>query len=322
MSQQPALDHPPIRIGISSCLLGQPVRYDGGHKRNAYITQTLGPHFELVPLCPELAIGLGVPRPPIRLVAADGTTRARGVDDPTVDVTEPLAAYGREIAAGNGRLSGYILKKNSPSCGMERVKVYGSGAAPVRSGTGIYAAALMAALPLMPVEEEGRLMDPALRENFVERVFVYDRWQRLAAGGLSVAALVDFHTDHKFSILAHDESRYRELGRLVAGARQDNLTELAPSYIGLVMQALAQRATRKRHANVLMHVMGYLKSHLDAGDKAELLEIIDQYRRGQVPLIVPITLLRHHLRRFPDPYIDRQYYLRPHPDELMLRNSL
>ncbi|MEJ2344457.1 MAG: DUF523 and DUF1722 domain-containing protein [Gammaproteobacteria bacterium] len=311
------------RVGVSSCLLGQQVRYDGGHKHNGYVTQTLGRYFELVPFCPEMAIGLGVPRPPIRLVAGPGdAVRALRVDDPAFEVTGPLAEYARRVADDNPDLSGYILKKGSPSCGMERVKVYTEAGMPARGGVGIYAQTLMAALPLLPVEEEGRLMDPVLRENFVERVFVYQRWQRLVAGGLTSARLVDFHTEHKFSILAHDEPGYREMGRLVAQAGQGDLDALAQRYVRLLMGALRQRATRKRHANVLMHIMGYLKPHLDGADKEELLALIDRYRLGQVPLIVPITLLRHFLRRFPDPYISRQHYLQPHPAELMLRNSL
>jgi uncharacterized protein YbgA (DUF1722 family) len=226
------------------------------------------------------------------------------------------------VASDNSDLSGYILKKGSPSCGMERVKVYTEAGMPARSGAGIYAQTLMAELPLLPVEEEGRLMDPVLRENFVERVFVHQRWQRLVDGGLTSAKLVDFHTEHKFSILAHDESGYREMGRLVAQAGQGDLDALAQRYVRLLMDALRQRATRKRHANVLMHILGYLKPRLDGADKEELLALIDRYRLGQVPLIVPITLLKHFLRRFPDPYINRQHYLQPHPAELMLRNSL
>ncbi len=311
-----------IRIGVSACLLGEEVRYDGGHKHNGYITQTLAQHFEFVPFCPEVAIGLGIPRPPIRLERRGDEIRAVGVRDESLDVSAPLLAYGHRIADENPALSGYIFKKGSPSCGLERVKVYGASAMPHSNGRGLYAAALTQHLPLMPVEEEGRLMDPVLRENFVERVFIYFRWQTLVAGGLTPAGLVDFHTRHKFSILAHDEQRYRALGRLVAQAGETDLVELGDTYAQTLMAALAHRATRRRHANVLMHVMGYLKRYLDSADKAELSELIDSYRTGLVPLIVPITLLKHHLRRHPDPYIDSQTYLNPHPQELMLRNSL
>ncbi len=313
---------PPIRVAVSSCLLGYEVRYDAGHKHSGYITQTLGRYFELVPFCPEMAIGLGTPRPPIRLVREGDEVRAVGVRDPSRDVTGALIAYGNEVAGQIEEFSGYILKKGSPSCGMERVKRYSSQGMPVDSGPGLFAQTVMDALPLLPAEEEGRLMDPVLRENFIERVFVYHRWQQLLARGLTAGALVDFHTDHKLSVLAHDETRYRHLGHLVAEAGSKPPAQTARAYAAELMAALKRPATRKRHANVLMHVAGYLKDHLGAEDKAELLDLIEAYRLGHVPLIVPITLLKHHLRRHPDPYIERQHYLNPHPRELMLRNSL
>jgi uncharacterized protein YbgA (DUF1722 family)/uncharacterized protein YbbK (DUF523 family) len=311
-----------IRVGISSCLLGQEVRYDGGHKHNGYITESLGQYFEFVPFCPEVAIGLGVPRPPIRLVKSAHGTRARGVQDPALDVTDRLAAYAAKVAPKLHGVSGYILKKGSPSCGMERVKVYGREGQPVKTGAGIYAGTLMELLPELPFEEEGRLMDPVLRENFVERVFVYHRWQQLMTPRLTAGTLVEFHTRHKFIVLAHDEKRYRELGRLVAAAGGRNIAATGRSYIKLLMQALRKPATRTRHSNVLQHLFGFFKKNLDADDKRELLALIDSYRRGHVPLVVPITLIRHYLRRFPEPYVNAQYYLAPHPDELMLRNQV
>lgn len=311
-----------IRIGISSCLLGQEVRFDGGHKHNGYITESLGQFFEFVPYCPEVAIGLGIPRPPIRLVKGTHGPRARGVRNPELDVTDKLVTYAEEVAPKLHGLSGYILKKGSPSCGMERVKVYGPQGMSVATGPGLYAGTLMAQLPELPFEEEGRLMDPVLRENFVERVFVYHRWQQLTAQRLTARGLVEFHTRHKFIVLAHDEKRYRELGRLVATAGRSGMAELGRRYIQLLMQALKKPATRTRHANVLQHLFGFFKQHLDAADKREMLAVIDNYRRGQVPLVVPITLIRHYLRRFPDAYVSEQYYLAPHPDELMLRNQV
>lgn len=312
----------PIRLGISSCLLGQQVRYDGGHKRDAFITQTLAEHVEFLPLCPEVAIGLGIPRPPIRLVQTEAGVRALGVDAPHSDVTDQLVAYAKQMLDQLAGLSGYIFKKKSPSCGMERVKVYGADGQIVGVDSGRYALTIMRALPELPVEEEGRLNDPALRENFIERVFVYHRWQQLLHTGLTPSALVAFHTQHKFNVLAHDEVIYRELGRLVAQAGNRDLGELSALYIRELMTALKQAATAQRHANVLMHIMGYVKQQLDSADKAELLQVIDAYRRQQVPLIVPITLLQHHLRRHPDDYIAQQYYLNPHPRELMLRNHV
>ncbi len=322
MPDSPATDTPPIRVATSSCLLGEEVRYDGGHKHNGYLTKTLARYFELIPFCPEVAIGLGVPRPPIRLMSVGGQVRVVGVADPDLDVTDDLVEYGRSVAARLSDVSGYIFKRGSPSCGMERVKIYSDKGMPVDSGAGLYAQTIMQALPLLPTEEEGRLMDPVLRENFVERVFVYHRWQSLCRSGLTPARLVEFHTNHKFSILAHDETIYRELGKLVAGAGTADLEPLEQRYAGLLMKAMKQRATRKLHSNVLTHIMGFLKEKIDTGDKAELLGIIERYRHGTIPLIVPVTLLKHHLRRYPDPYIERQYYLNPHPEELMLRNSL
>ncbi len=320
-------EHAPIFVGVSSCLLGESVRYDGGHKHNSYVTQTLGRFFTFQPVCPEVAIGLGTPRPPIRLVRAEpgnAPVRAVGIKDPALDVTEALEAFGERMARELGHLSGYIFKRASPSCGMERVKVYRAGrdVPPDNDGQGIYARELMQALPLLPTEEEGRLSDPVLRENFIERVFIYHRWQQLVRDGLTPAALVGFHTEHKYIIMSRGDDGYRTLGRLVATAGKADLTTLATDYSTRLMTLLRRPATRKRHSNVLMHLMGYLKKHLEAADKAELLELIDAYRHGRLPLIVPLTLLKHHLRRHPNAYLLRQHYFSPHPEELMLRNTI
>jgi uncharacterized protein YbgA (DUF1722 family)/uncharacterized protein YbbK (DUF523 family) len=312
----------PIRVGISSCLLGHEVRYDRGHKHNAYITQTLGRFFEFMPFCPEVAIGLGIPRPPIKLVQMADGVHVRGVRNPDQDVTRALVAYGEQVSARLQGVSGYLFKKGSPSCGMERVKVYKPSGEPAGVGAGMFADTIMREHPELPVEEEGRLMDPVLRENFVERVFVYHRWQGLCHPASGAAELVEFHTRHKFIVLAHDEPAYRQLGRLVAEAGNADLEATRDRYIRLLMGALKKPATPKQHANVLMHVMGFFKRQLATQDKAELLDLIDAYRRGQVPLIVPITLIRHHLRHYPDEYIMQQYYLNPHPRELMLRNHI
>lgn len=312
-----------ISIGISACLLGEEVRHDGGHKRDVFITGTLAHYFEFVPVCPEMAIGLGVPREPIRLQGKPRNIRVVGVKNPQLDVTDKLRAYGTKQAEELERVSGYILKSKSPSCGMERVRLYPDAeGAPSAAGVGQYAAALMKARPLLPVEEEGRLHDPVLRENFIERVYTYHRWQCLIHDGLTAGRLVEFHTAHKFAILAHGPEIYRQLGRLVASAGQRALDDLAHEYIALLMQGLKKRASRRGHTNVLQHVQGYLKTKLDADDKAELGEVIDRYRRGQLPLVVPVTLLRHHFRKHPSAYIDKQIYLNPHPPELMLRNLI
>lgn len=322
MNSETPTQNQAIRIASSSCLLGQEVRYDGAHKLNGYMKDSLADYFEFVPFCPEVAIGLGIPRKPIRLVHINGQVRVVGTESPDTDVTEQLVAYGEQVVSRLNGISGYIFKKGSPSCGMERVKVYGDKGYPVSTAPGKYAETIMKLLPELPVEEEGRLMDSRLRENFVERVFIYHRWQQLISSGLTAAGLVEFHTRHKFNVLAHDEPAYRELGRLVADAGKGPVGDRVAPYITTLMTALGKIATPKMHANVLMHIMGFVKQHLSSEDKRELLETIDSYRIEQVPLIVPITLIKHYLRRYPDPYIDRQYYLNPHPKELMLRNHI
>ncbi len=309
-----------LALGVSSCLLGQEVRFDRGHKRDAYIVATLGQYFEFVPVCPEMAIGLGTPREPIRLVGDPSRPRVVGVRTAGLDVTEALETYGRCQGEAMRGLRGYIFKRGSPSCGMERVKVYAAGGTPAARGRGVYARELMAAQPLLPVEEEGRLGDPVLRENFLERVFVFHRWLSLREAGLTPAGLVDFHSRHKLLVMAHSQAGYRRLGRIVAGAGSEPLAALADRYAAELMGALVRRATPKTHGNVLLHLVGYLKNILDHDDKAELLETVNAYRAGGLPLIVPITLLRHHFRRHPHRYVERQHYMQPHPAELMLRN--
>lgn len=308
-----------IRLGISSCLLGQRVRYDGNHKRDSYINDTLGRYVDFVPVCPEVAIGLGVPRPPIRLVGPAAAPRAVGAGDVALDVTDSLAAYGRRRGRALDDISGYILKSQSPSCGMGQVKVYARGKDASRRGMGIYAAAFRGVQPLLPMEEEGRLSDPDLRDNFLERVFAYRRWQALRAAGVTAARLIEFHTAHKLALMAHGPAHYAALGRLVARADRRRARTVAASYIERFMEVLSRRATRRMHANVLMHVAGYLKRKLDAGDRAELRDAIEAYRTAAMPLVVPVTLLRHHFRRHPDPWIARQAYLYPDLTELRLR---
>ncbi|HYW02451.1 MAG TPA: DUF523 and DUF1722 domain-containing protein [Gammaproteobacteria bacterium] len=312
----------PIRIGVSACLVGQKVRYDSGHKRDPFVADRLAEHFELVPVCPEVAVGLGTPREPVRLTGAADAPRAIGTRTPSLDVTDILAGYGRRMAAELGDISGYVFKSRSPSCGMERVKVHGEAGQSPRRGRGIYAAELMRARPLLPCEEEGRLNDPGLRENFIGRVLAFRRWQDLLAGGVSAERLVDFHTAHKLILMAHGREPLRRLGRLVADAGQRPPQALADEYGPAFMQALARRATRRRHSDVLYHLLGYLKRKLDAGDKAEMVDLIEDYRLGRVPLIVPITLLRHHFRVHPDPYVERQLYLHWAPAGLSLWNAI
>ncbi len=311
-----------ITLGISSCLLGNEVRHDGGHKRNVYTTTTLAEYFTFRSYCPEMAIGLGVPRPTIRLTRSSDGIRLTGSDGPDLDVTEDMNKWSEGAIEGMHDLSGFILKNNSPSCGMERVRVYADKGAPSRDGTGLFAAALISSMPWLPVEEEGRLNDPMLRENFIERVFVFYRWQRMMSEGLSVSSVMEFHQRHKFILLAHDEEEYRRLGPLIAGANKKNLDQVASEYLLCMMTSLKARSSRKRHTNVLMHIMGFLKNKIDSDDKQEMIEVMDNYRHGKVPLIVPVTLMNHHLRRFPDEYISNQYYMAPYPEELMLRNMI
>jgi len=310
---------PRIRIGISSCLLGARVRYDGNHKQDAFVTDTLGRFFEFVPVCPEVGVGMGVPRPPIRLVGAVNAPRAVGREDASMDVTARLSAYGKRMAEELTGLSGYIFKSKSPSCGLERVPVYGAHGPATRRGRGVFATAFLAEQPWLPVEEEGRLCDPELRENFVERVYAYRRWQDLEVSGVTAARLVDFHTRHKLILMAHDVEAYRALGRLVAKSGRRMAHVHAHDYLRQFMQALGKRATPARHTNVLMHLMGYLKQQLDAADKEELRQTIERYRKGELPRVAPLTLLKHHFRRYPHPYVERQAYLEPYPGELVLR---
>lgn len=312
-----------IPLGVSACLLGQPVRFDSGHKRCPYLLDELAAYFEFTPVCPEVAIGLGTPREPIRLVQEAERIAVRGVRSASLDVTDALHAYGRDIAARLPDLCGYVLKKNSPSCGMERVKLYAPNGYSIPGGApGAYAESLMAARPLLPVEEEGRLNDPALRENFIERVFVTHRWHELLRRGLRPASLLAFHTEHKFLILAHDEGVYRELGRLLAEAGTRPLQDLADEYIGRLMPALKGIATRRRHVNVLQHCLGFLRRQLDGRDRGELAQAIEDYRLGVVPLIVPTRLFDLFLRRHDEPYLSRQWYFHPYPEALGLRNVI
>jgi len=313
----------PIRIGISACLLGQQVRFDGGHKRDAFLTETFARFVEWVPVCPEVECGFGTPREAMRLVRVEHGVRLLTIKT-GIDLTTPMERFSRSRVSALARedLSGYVLKKDSPSCGLHRVKVYDRHGTPARDGRGLFAAALVEAFPHLPVEEEGRLADPRLRDNFVERVFAYWRLRGLFAARWTVGDLVRFHTAHKLLLLAHAPEAYCHLGRLVAGARGVSRRDLEQRYMDGFMRVLAQLATARRHTNVLQHMAGYFKDRLDAASKRELAEAIADYRRGLVPLVVPLTLLRHHVRMLDVTYLAGQTYLQPHPKELMLRNHV
>lgn len=313
----------PIKVGISACLLGEPVRFNGGHKESRLCSETLARHFEFVPVCPEVAIGLGTPRQPIRLVGDPDQPRAVGSVHAELDVTDALSAYGRQVATELHDICGFVLMQKSPSCGMERVKVYQANGHPIEGGgSGLFAHALMQARPDLPIEEDGRLNDPVLRENFLTRIFAYAEWQRLVASGLTRKALVEFHSRYKYQLLATDPVQYKALGRLVATVGKQPLEAFAPSYFSQLMAALKKTASRGTHTNVLQHLSGYLKRDLGTQDKQELQRLIDQYREGVVPLVVPMTLLKHHFRRHPDRYVATQVYLQPHPEDLSLRNGI
>jgi uncharacterized protein YbgA (DUF1722 family)/uncharacterized protein YbbK (DUF523 family) len=312
-----------IRIGVSSCLLGAQVRYDGGHKRDRFLTDVLARYVEFVPVCPELEAGMGVPRPPVRLVRSGGEVRMLETASDRDHTARMRGFARRRVAALRGLdLCGYVLKRDSPSCGMERVKVYAPGAPGRREGRGLFAEALMAAFPHLPVEEEGRLLDPPLRENFVERVFAYRRLRDLFARRFTARELVAFHTAHKLQLMAHSPEAYGALGRLVAGQKRVSRAALRERYEAGFMAALARRATPGRNANALQHMAGWLRDGIDASGRAELAEAIHDYRRGLVPLVVPLTLVRHHARRLGVAYLLGQLYLEPHPKELMLRNHV
>lgn len=311
-----------IPVGISACLLGQEVRFNGGHKRSRYCLEVLQECFRYESFCPEMAIGLGVPRQPIRLVGDDTQPQALGTDDPELNVTDALLDSGRDFAASHEHLCGYILTKGSPSCGMERVKVYHPNGNPNGSGVGLFTRALMEAMPWLPVEEEARLNDPVLRENFILRVFALHYWKKAVEPEPSFHKIQQFHTRYKYTLMAHSYPGYQALGRLLSDATAMPLEQLMPEYLNQLMGYLKERAGRKSHTNTLLHIFGYLKKSIDSDCKQELVDTIEQYRRGEVHLVVPLTLLKHYLKRHGSAYINEQAYLDPYPHELGLRNYI
>jgi uncharacterized protein YbgA (DUF1722 family)/uncharacterized protein YbbK (DUF523 family) len=310
-----------IRIGISTCLLGHPVRHDGGHKHDRFITDTLGQYLEFVPVCPEVEAGFPIPREIFRLVGDPEnprfmTTRTQ------VDHTERMATWAekrvRELEKEN--LCGFIFKSDSPSSGLERVKVYNVKGMAEKKGVGMFARAFTRHFPLLPVEEEGRLNDTKLRETFIEQIFTLKRWRETLTQPANMKQLVDFHTRHKLLILSHSPLHAKRMGKLVAEGRHMPIREVYTDYERLLIEALRLKTTLKKNMNVLQHIMGYFKHQLTADEKQELLEVFDQYRREHVPLIVPITLLNHYVRKYDQPYLKQQVYLNPHPLALKLRN--
>ncbi|MGD0827884.1 MAG: DUF523 and DUF1722 domain-containing protein [Desulfobaccales bacterium] len=312
-----------IRLGISSCLLGEKVRFDGGHKCDRFITETLGKFVEFVPVCPEVECGLGVPREAMHLAASPGGPRLVTIRT-QVDYTERMRAWAlnRVVELEREDLYGFIFTSGSPSSGMERVKIYYGKGEPARTGVGMFAREFMQHFPLLPVEDEGRLHDPDLRENFLERLFSLQRWRDTLGLGPKPGHLVDFHTRHKLLIMSHSPKHYALLGKLVARIREMPLQEVYERYQSMLMEALRLKTTIKKNANVLLHVMGYFKRNLSQAEKKELLEIVNNYRQGYIPLIVPVTLLNHFVRKYDQAYLKSQYYLDPHPLELKLRNHV
>jgi uncharacterized protein YbgA (DUF1722 family)/uncharacterized protein YbbK (DUF523 family) len=310
-----------IKIGTSSCLLGQKVRYDAGHKLDRYITDTLGQYFEWVPVCPEVEYGLPVPREPMRLVGDPDSPRIITIRT-GIDHTEGMLKWteGKLKELEKEELCGFIFKSRSPSSGIGGVKVYTLSGMPSQRGIGLFGRAFMNKFPVIPVIDDGRIHDPGLRENFIERVFVCKRWQEFIKKGGLMRDLIAFHTEHKLLILSHSPRHFSVLGQLIAKPKHFKPEDLNAEYVNLLMECLRLVATVKKNTNVLQHIIGYFKNQLSSDDKKELLEVIENYHKGYIPLIVPIVLVKHYVRKFDEPYLGKQYYLNPHPLELMLRN--
>ncbi len=312
------VDKKELQIGISACLIGEKVRFDASNKPSKFCIHELSNHVSFKSFCPEVAIGLPIPRPTIRQIKQDDIISVSRPDG-SGDVTEALAAYGKKVASLTKDLSGYIFCSKSPSCGMERVKVYSPEGNSLKStGIGVFANEIMKANPLLPCEENGRLNDPLLRENFVARVYAYKHWQQLSASGLSKHKLTTFHSQYKYTVMSHDLVSYKYLGQLLARSDLD-VEDMAERYIDGLMKALKTMATRKKHANTLSHMQGYFSKHLRTFERQELTQQINDYRLGLVPLVAPLTLIKHYLLQYPKNYLSSQAYLSPYPEELRLR---
>lgn len=312
-----------IKIGVSSCLLGNKVRYNGGNSRDRFVTDTLGQYMEFVPVCPEAECGLGIPRPSMHLIGDMAKPRLV-VTRTGEDHTDRMIAWAERRLEDLARedLCGFIFKKNSPSSGIARVKVFNDKGQPVKKGSGIFAGMFIKRFPLIPVEEEGRLNDPKLRENFIERIFALRHWRNTLEHGRTRGNLVKFHTVNKLLLRSHGEKYYRLMGKLVAVDKKHSAKVLYGEYEEMLMRALTLQATVAKHINVMMHILGYFKKQLSAAEKAELLGLIEEYRQGYLPLVVPLTLFSHYVRKYDQPYLKEQTYLDPHPVALMLRNHV
>jgi len=312
-----------IKLGIAKCLLGHKVRYDGSQKLDRFLRDTLGRYVEWVPVCPEVETGMPIPREAVRLVGDVNSPRLVGRQT-REDWTDRMQAWGAERLKQLERedLCGYVFKYGSPSSGMTRVKVYGESGMPRMEGNGMWARMVMDRFPHLPFEDDGRLHDPRLRENFISRIFTLKRWRDAMVDGYTPGKLVDFHTRHKMLIMSHNEVIYRAMGKLVAQAGSADIDDIFSQYFEMLFKSLSYKHTVKKNVNVLSHAVGYFKKDLSSVEKAELLELIGQYQNELVPLVVPMTMINHYVRKYGKEYLEKQYYLHPYPAELMLRNHV
>ncbi|MCG9681500.1 2-thiouracil desulfurase family protein [Vibrio sp. Isolate23] len=312
-----------IKVGISSCVLGEKVRFDSGHKISKFVTKELAPFFEFVPVCPEVGMGMPVPRPTIRLISDQERIALVETKDASIDHTDKMVEFSKSKVAelSHTDLCGYIVCAKSPTCGMERVKVYKKGGAE-NIGVGLYTQELMKQMPWLPVEEDGRLNDPVLKENFITRIYTLRDFYDSMQGEPTAGKIVAFHSRYKLTLMAHHPQSYKELGRLVASIKDYDIDTFYQKYRVGLMKAVSHRASRKNNTNVLMHLQGYFKRDLAKEQKAELCNVIDQYRQGTLPLLAPITLIKHYLAAYPDAYLSEQKFLQPHPQEMRLRYGL
>ncbi|MFM2479751.1 YbgA family protein [Celerinatantimonas sp. YJH-8] len=319
----PEMLYPPIRLGVSACTIGEKVRFDGGHKRSAFLLDELSPWVEFVPVCPEVSAGLGIPRPAIRLVLVDEQLKVIESGGLQRDHTSALKASVQQLTLQNDQLTGFVFCAKSPSCGMERVKVYTAAGHPLpQMSSGIFAESLMTQYPYLPCEETGRLHDRLIRESFLVRLFCYARWQQLCQDGLTFHRIIEFHSRYKLLLMAHSPECYRNLGQMLAQTKGCDVTIFANDYIRKLMAGLAQVATRKKHTNVLMHIQGYFKRQLAASDKAALTQLILRYQQKMLPLATPLEMLLHYLRHYPDQYLQVQYYFQPYPESLSVKSVI
>jgi len=310
-------------VGISTCLLGENVRYDGGHKLNRYLRDVLGRYVEFVPVCPEVECGMSIPREALRLVGTDGDVRLM-TQKTKIDMTSQMARWMRQkLSKLSGRpLSGFIFKSKSPSSGLKGIKVYNKNGGVAKNGVGLFAKGVTDSFPLLPVEEDGRLNDDGLRENFIERIFVMQRWHRMNEEKKSLKMLMEFHARHKYILMAHCPKTLKELGAFIADGKTRPINDLHTAYFEKFITALGKAGTVKKNTNVLLHIAGYFRKDLTRDEKEELSGIIGNYHKQLVPLIVPVTLINHYVRKYKSGYLEQQFYLNPHPMELMLRNHV